>query len=94
MMIFSAVGCPDLKPGVGHSSGLFWVRYSSDRSSADVGCSRLLDPEVSWKLHCIGQSWIGHMGNCSRIAENVSASSNSDEVQLNAGRWTLLVNNK
>jgi len=55
------VGCGDLSPA--KSPGA-WVRYSTDRGIADVGCGSRRD-QPRWRLECRSGVWTGHLGNCS-----------------------------
>jgi len=63
----SATGCPDYKSSVDGGGGSVWVRYSSDRQTAEVGCSHRSTTASTrtWQLVCRDGEWTGYVDHCS-----------------------------
>ena len=56
----AATGCADYKA----DSDSVWVRYSSDRQTAEVGCHSSTSTKT-WQLVCRAGEWTGHVDDCS-----------------------------
>jgi len=58
----TATGCPDYKA----DSSNAWVRYSSDRQTAEVGCRGPTSTDT-WQLVCRAGDWTGYVDSCSPL---------------------------
>ena len=54
--IIAAVGCPKFTKPVGT-----WTKEDTDLIT--IGCK---ENSRTWKMRCIGNNWIGIVGNCSK----------------------------
>ena len=78
-MSFAVLGCPDIEVGSNVQ-----VKYSSDRSTAEVTCK---SGQHTWMLNCKGQQWIGYIdNNCSQLGRIFRIHNSVDGVVV-FGRW-------
>ena len=61
MLSFLAIGCPDIVPPKNA-----WLR--KDENDITVGCHNSAD---KWQLKCVGNHWIGIIGNCTQGKINI-----------------------
>nr|UCK81579.1 Gal-binding and CUB domains containing receptor 12 [Arenicola marina] len=68
---YAVIGCPDARPP-DHA----WYKRTAD--TAEMGCEW---SDLSWKMTCSGNRWIGSMGNCS-VARSAEVAAKKEDFKI------------